>query len=50
MRALPLLAFLWSVSAPVLAVANTNAIPEPESLSLLAMAAAAMWLARRRKP
>ncbi|MEF8726603.1 MAG: PEP-CTERM sorting domain-containing protein [Accumulibacter sp.] len=48
MRALPLLAFLLSVSAPALAVANQ--IPEPESLSLLALAAVAMWLARGRKP
>lgn len=48
MRALPLLVFLLSVSAPALAV--PSAIPEPESLSLFALAAAAMWLARGRKP
>ncbi|HCN69790.1 MAG TPA: hypothetical protein DIT03_16480, partial [Candidatus Accumulibacter sp.] len=48
MRALSLVALLLSVSAPAFAVAST--IPEPESLALFATAAAALWLARGRKP
>ncbi|WP_186407660.1 PEP-CTERM sorting domain-containing protein [Candidatus Accumulibacter aalborgensis] len=48
MRTLFSIAVLISASMPAFAI-PTNPIPEPESLSLLAVAVVAMLVARRRK-
>lgn len=47
MRLLLSIAVLMSASVP--AFANINVVPEPESLALLAIGAAAMLVAGRRK-
>ena len=49
MRALLSILVLFSASLPAFGVSVSNGIPEPESLSLLGVAAVAMLVALRRK-
>lgn len=49
MRFLLSVAVMLTASLPALAGGGLNSVPEPESLALVGIAAAAMLVARRRK-